>query len=296
MSPRDHLDGLLRQVEAAQRNGLSHITMGQHFLYGDLRWLQPIPTLARIAAELDEHVTLATTVVQVPLYHPVMLAEDLATLDILTRGRLVVGAGAGYREDEFTALGIDYTQRFRMFDEAIGIMKQMWTQDVVSFSGEFWSLDEGRTHIRPWQDPHPPIWIGAMKDHGVRRSARLGDGWPITPETKVPEMVRLLSIYEDERTRIGRPQVKHPLRREIIPAATTDAAYERFEFMAKERLLAYANRQLATRDAGELASEFREVAARRRSSARRTSASPRSRSSRPWCRSTRSWSAPSGRT
>ena len=135
VSPRDHLDGLLRQVEAAQRNGLSHITMGQHFLYGDLRWLQPIPTLARIAAELDEHVTLATTVVQVPLYHPVMLAEDLATLDILTRGRLVVGAGAGYREDEFTALGIDFTQRFRMFDEAIGIMKQMWTQDVVSFSG-----------------------------------------------------------------------------------------------------------------------------------------------------------------
>ena len=260
VSPRDHLDGLLRQVEAAQRNGLSHITMGQHFLYGDLRWLQPIPTLARIAAELDEHVTLATTVVQVPLYHPVMLAEDLATLDILTRGRLVVGAGAGYREDEFTALGIDYTQRFRMFDEAIGIMKQLWTEDVVSFSGEFWSLEEGRTHIRPWQQPHPPIWIGAMKDHGVRRSARLGDGWPITPETKVPDMVRLLSIYEDERARIGRPQVKHPLRREIVPAATTEAAYERFELMAKERLLAYANRQLATRDAGELASEFREVA------------------------------------
>ncbi|WP_028472395.1 LLM class flavin-dependent oxidoreductase [Nocardioides alkalitolerans] len=260
VSPRDHLDGLLRQVEAAQRNGISHITMGQHFLYGDLRWLQPIPTLARIAAELDEHVTLATTVVQVPLYHPVMLAEDLATLDILTRGRLVVGAGAGYREDEFTALGVDFSQRFAMFDEAISIMKQMWTQDTVSFDGRFWSLTEGKTHIRPYQEPHPPIWIGAMKDHGVRRSARLGDGWPITPETRGPEMVRLLSIYEDERERVGRPQVKHPLRREIIPAATTDAAYERFESMAKERLLAYADRQLATRSADELSREFREVA------------------------------------
>ena len=258
--PRDHLDGLLRQVEAAQRNGISHITMGQHFLYGDLRWLQPIPTLARIAAELDEHVTLATTVLQVPLYHPVMLAEDLATLDILSRGRLVVGAGAGYREDEFVALGVDFSQRFRMFEEAIGIMKQMWTQDTVSFQGEYWSLDEGHTHIRPWQQPHPPIWIGAMKDHGVRRSARLGDGWPITPETRGPEMVRLLSIFEDERERIGRPHVRHPLRREIIPAATTEAAYERFESMAKERLLAYANRQLATRDADEIAQQFREVA------------------------------------
>lgn len=260
VSAREHLDRLLRQVEAAQRNGISHITMGQHFLYGDLRWLQPIPTLARIAAELNDDVTLATTVVQVPLYHPVMLAEDLATLDILTRGRLVAGLGAGYREDEFTALGIDFSQRFAMFDEAVTLMKQMWTQDRVTFRGKFWSLEDGRTHIRPWRQPHPPIWIGAMHDRGVRRSARLGDGWPITPETKVPEMRRLLTIYEDERDRLGRPQVKHPLRREIIPAATTEAAFERFEGMAKERLLAYANRQLATRDAGEIARQFREVA------------------------------------
>ncbi len=197
---------------------------------------------------------------QIPLYHPVMLAEDLATLDILARGRFVLGAGAGYREDEFTALGVDFSQRFAMFEESIGIMKQMWTEDVVSFQGKFWSLLEGHTHIQPYQDPHPPIWIGAMKDHGVRRSARLGDGWPITPETRGPEMVRLLSLYEDERTRVGRPQIKHPLRREIIPAATTDAAFARFEFMAKERLLTYANRQLATRSADELSSEFREVA------------------------------------
>ncbi|UMG91206.1 LLM class flavin-dependent oxidoreductase [Nocardioides sp. TF02-7] len=260
VSPRDHLDGLLRQVDAAQRNGVRHITMGQHFLYGDLRWLQPIPTLARIAAELDEDVTLATTVVQVPLYHPVMLAEDLATLDILTRGKLVVGAGAGYREDEFTALGVDFSQRFAMFDEAIALMKSTWTDEVVDFRGKFWTVEDGHPHIRPWQDPHPPIWIGALKDHGVRRSARLGDGWPITPETRLPEMVRLLSIYEDERERLGRPQVKHPLRREIIPAPTTDAAFDRFEKMAKDRLLAYANRQLATRDANEISREFREVA------------------------------------
>ena len=262
VSPREHLDGLLRQVEAVQRNGLTYVTIGHHYLYGDYRWLQPIPTLARLAAELDDHVTLGTAVVQVPLFHPIALAEELATLDILARGRLVVGAGAGYRQDEFTALGVDYAQRFAMFDEAIQIMKLLWTQDVVSFEGKFWSFQDGHTHIRPWQEPHPPLWIGAMKDAGVRRSARLGDGWPVTPETKVPEMVRLMSLYEDERERLGRPHVKHPLRREIIPAATTEAAFDRFESMAKERLLAYAANQLATRDAGELSREFRAVAAK----------------------------------
>ena len=262
VSPRDHLDLLLRQVEAAQRNGLTYITIGHHYLYGDLRWLQPVPTLARLAAELDEHVTLATTIIQAPLYHPVALAEELATLDIMSRGRLVVGVGAGYRSDEFTALGVDFADRFAMLDESVALMKRLWTEDHVTHTGRFWQLEDARPHIQPWQVPHPPLWVGAMGPVGVRRSARLGDGWPVTPETKIPDMVRLLSLYEDERERLGKPQVRHPLRREIVPAATTDAAFERFEYMAKERLVAYAQRQLATRDAGELTSSFREVAAK----------------------------------
>jgi alkanesulfonate monooxygenase SsuD/methylene tetrahydromethanopterin reductase-like flavin-dependent oxidoreductase (luciferase family) len=262
VSPRDHLDQLLRQVEAAQRNGLTYVTIGHHYLYGDLRWLQPVPTLARLAAELDDHVTLATTIIQAPLYHPVALAEELATLDIMTRGRLVVGVGAGYRADEFTALGVDFGERFAMLDESVALMKRLWTEDHVTHTGRFWSLEDARPHIQPWQQPHPALWVGAMGPVGVRRSARLGDGWPVTPETKIPDMVRLLSLYEDERTRLGKPQVRHPLRREIVPGATTDAAFERFEYMAKERLVAYAQRQLATRDAGELTSSFRQVAAK----------------------------------
>jgi alkanesulfonate monooxygenase SsuD/methylene tetrahydromethanopterin reductase-like flavin-dependent oxidoreductase (luciferase family) len=75
-------------------------------------------------------------------------------------------------------------------------------------------------------------------------------------------MVRLMALYEDERERLGRPQVRHPLRREIIPGRSTDEAFGRFEAMAKERLLAYAANQLATRDAGELSREFRAVAAK----------------------------------
>jgi alkanesulfonate monooxygenase SsuD/methylene tetrahydromethanopterin reductase-like flavin-dependent oxidoreductase (luciferase family) len=259
LSPRDHLDGLLRQVEAAQRNGLTYITIGQHFVYGDLRWLQPVPTLARLSAELGPEVRLATTIIEAPLYHPVALAEELATLDIMTSGRLIVGAGAGYRAAEFEAFGIDFAQRFAMMDESIALIKRLWSEDEVTHHGRFWTLDAVRPHIQPWQRPLP-MWIGAMKDQGVRRSARLGDGWPVTPETKIPEMVRLLSVYEDERERIGRVQVRHPLRREIIPAATTDAAYDRFEAMAKQRLLAYAQRSLATRDAGEISAQFRELA------------------------------------
>jgi alkanesulfonate monooxygenase SsuD/methylene tetrahydromethanopterin reductase-like flavin-dependent oxidoreductase (luciferase family) len=262
LSPREHLDSLLRQVEAAQRNGITYVTIGQHYLYGDLRWLQPVPTLARLAAELDAHVTLATTIIQVPLYHPVALAEELATLDIMTGGRLVIGAGAGYRADEFTAFGIDFALRFKMFDESVALMKRLWTEPSVTFAGRFWSLEDARPHIQPWQQPHPPLWIGAMSEHGVKRAARLGDAWVVTPETKLPDLVRLLSVYEDERDRLGRPQACHPLRREIVPGRTTDEAYARFEAMAKDRLIAYAQRSLATRDEAEIAASFREVAAK----------------------------------
>ncbi|MEZ7237234.1 LLM class flavin-dependent oxidoreductase [Rhodococcus sp. GXMU-t2271] len=263
LSPREHLDGLLRQVEAAQRNGVRYIVMGHHYIYGNLRWLQPIPTLARIAAELDPGVKIGTMVVQVPLFHPVALAEELATLDILTRGNLIVGAGAGYRREEFTAFGVDFDQRFAMMDEALQIVRMMWTQDEVDFHGKFWRLDGVKTHIRPWQDPHPPIWIGALRDSGVRRSARLGDAWPVTPETQTEDMHRMFGVYAAARRRHGRPPVaRHPLRREIVPGATTEEAFRRFEFMARDRLLAYAQRELATRDAGALTDRFRQVAAK----------------------------------
>src|SRR3954452_16618922 len=122
VSPREHMRGLLRQVEAAQRNGFTLLTLGQHFAYPDVRWLQPIPTLARISANLEPDVRIATTVVIVPLYHPIQLAEDLATLDVVSDGRLVAGVGLGYRAEEFSFLGLDIRERAARFEEALEVM------------------------------------------------------------------------------------------------------------------------------------------------------------------------------
>ena len=99
-----------------------------------------------------------------------------------------------------------------------------------------------------------------MSATGVRRAARLGDAWVVTPETKLPDLVKLLQVYEGERDRLGLPQVRHPLRHEIVPGRTTEEALERFETMAKARLIAYAQRSLATRDAGAIAADFRALA------------------------------------
>ena len=90
VSPSQQFRDVLRIVEAAQANDFTYIAIGQHFLYGDLRWLQPVPLLARLAAEVEPHVRLVTQILIAPLYHPVMLAEELATLDVVTEGRLII--------------------------------------------------------------------------------------------------------------------------------------------------------------------------------------------------------------
>ena len=108
VTPSQQFKDILRIVEAAQNEGFNHIAIGQHFLYGDLRWLQPVPLLARLAAECDPGTRLVTNIVVAPLYHPVILAEEIATLDVVTEGRFVFGAGLGYKADEFGYLGIPF--------------------------------------------------------------------------------------------------------------------------------------------------------------------------------------------
>jgi alkanesulfonate monooxygenase SsuD/methylene tetrahydromethanopterin reductase-like flavin-dependent oxidoreductase (luciferase family) len=230
----EHLDSVLRQADAAQRAGMSYVMIGQHFLFPGSRWLQPVPLLARLAAELDPHVKLATSVMLAPLYHPVLLAEELATLDIVSGGRLVVGLGTGYMPEEFEAFGIPFAERVPRFEECIALLEALWTRDTVTFEGRFWQLREAPVHLRPVQQPRPPLWIGAMKSPGVRRAARLGDGWLITPTATPEEVVSLVGLFAQERAALGKPLLPQPLRREIVVGADAADAAARAARMGRE--------------------------------------------------------------
>ena len=253
VSPKEHLDHLLSQVEAAQRAGVRYITIGQHFLYGDHRWLQPIPTLARLAAEVSADTRLVTTVVLLPLYHPVALAEDLATLDIVSAGRLIVGVGLGYRTVEYRNLGIPFDERVPRFTEGLELVKRLWTEDHVEHHGRFFDVD-GSPHIQPWQRPHPPVWVGAQVAAGVRRSARLGDAWPIGPNATPDDVERLLDVYTAERAAHGLPVGLQPIRRDVAFGSDRENAFDGFLDRAKVRFEAYAaneHRAIGTRGSVE---------------------------------------------
>jgi alkanesulfonate monooxygenase SsuD/methylene tetrahydromethanopterin reductase-like flavin-dependent oxidoreductase (luciferase family) len=225
---RDHFDSILRQVEAAQRAGMSYILMGQHFMFEGSRWLQPVPVLARLAGELDEHVRLVTQIMIAPLYHPVLLAEELATLDVVCGGRICVGLGLGYIPREYEVLGVPFSERGRRLNEIIEILKLMWTSDRVSYQGRFYSLDDIPVHIRPLQRPHPPIWVGAGSPAGIERAARLGDAWPITPQVAPQDLPAQVGRFLDAREKAGRPRSgRQPLRREIMIGKDREAALRR---------------------------------------------------------------------
>jgi probable F420-dependent oxidoreductase len=135
-------------------------------------------TLMSFIAGITETARLVTSVMILPHRNPLATAKILATIDVLSKGRVTVGVGVGWMREEFEALGApDFDQRGAASNEYIEIFKKCWTQDPVSHDGEFYSFKELRCMPQPVQDPHPPIWIGGHSRAALRRVAKYGDGW-----------------------------------------------------------------------------------------------------------------------
>jgi len=256
VTPSQQFKDVLRIVEKAQECGFNHIAIGQHFLYGELRWLQPVPLLARLAAECDPGTRLVTQIMIAPLYHPVMLAEEIATLDVVTEGRLVFGAGLGYRAEEFDYLGVPFKQRAGRFDESLELMKKLWTQETVDHHGKYWTLEDVHPHLFPVQQPHPPIWIGAHAIPGVERCAKYGDAYACPPETPKHEVAERYAIVRDGFAARGKEFGPQPLRRNCLVADTREEAMVEYARVAQGRYLTYAAKGLDVMDAKDLENEF----------------------------------------
>ena len=254
--PAQQFQDVRRIVEAAQANGFNHIAIGQHFLYGELRWLQPVPLLARLAADCDPGTRLVTQIMIAPLYHPVMLAEEIATLDVVTEGRLIFGAGLGYRPEEFDYLDVPYKQRAGRFDESLELMKKLWTQETVDHHGKYWTLEDVHPHLFPVQQPHPPIWIGAHAIPGVQRAAKYGDAYACPPETPKHEVAERYAIVRDGFAARGKEFGPQPLRRNVLVADTREEAMVEYARVAQGRYLTYANKGLDVMNKAELETEF----------------------------------------
>jgi len=253
--PQQQFKDVVRIAHAAQDAGFTYIVIGQHFLYGDLRWLQPVPLLARLAAEVNPDVKLATQIMIAPLYHPVMLAEELATLDVVTEGRLIAGLGLGYRAEEFDYLGIPFKERAGRMNETLELLRMLWTQDEVTFHGKYFTLENVKPHLKPVQDPLP-LWVGAHSLPGAIRAGKFGDGYACPPETPVDEVRERYRVVAEGFAERGKTFTPQPLRRNIMVADTKDEALLEFARVAQGRYLTYLEKGLDVMANADLKNEF----------------------------------------
>lgn len=185
-------------AQAADRLGYGVISVSDHLLVprqispnypysdtGEFAWsadgstdcMEQFTLLSWLAA-VTERVRLLTSVIVVPHRNPVFMAKSLATTDVLSEGRVIVGIGTGWMREEFEGLNLpDFDARGRVTDEYVTIMKKLWTRHWASHDGEFFRFADVAADPKPRQQPHPPIWVGGESMAALRRTAALADGW-----------------------------------------------------------------------------------------------------------------------
>jgi probable F420-dependent oxidoreductase len=149
--------------------------------------MEQLTVLAFLAGQ-TQRIRLVTSVIIVPHRNPLVAAKALATLDVLSKGRLVVGVGVGWMREEFEALGLPpFEERGAVTDEYIRAFKELWTSDDPSFEGKYCRFSNISFLPKPVQKPHPPIWVGGESRRALRRTAELGNGWyPISVNPQFP--------------------------------------------------------------------------------------------------------------
>ena len=165
-------------------------------------------TLLAAASQKTERITLGTAVMVLPYRHPISLAKSAATVDALSKGRLVLGLGVGSNRREFDAMGLDIHRRGRMTDEKLALLRRLLSGERVTRQGEFHHLEDVSVGPRSARRPHPPIWLGplwkdGMVEAALRRTGRLGDGFipSSVPASRYAEVREKVRIYAEKAGR-----------------------------------------------------------------------------------------------
>ena len=183
---------VFRVATRAEELGFDSLWVSEHVFnvsyvfdrISDGPYYDPLCILSYVAA-ITSKIRLGTSVLVLPYHNPIRLAKTAATLDVMSKGRLILGVGVGVIEEELNAMGITFAERGAISDEAIGIMTELWTQEKPSYQGRYHSFSDMVFSPKPLQKPHIPILIGGNSRSAIRRAVRAGNGWH--PSSQSPE-------------------------------------------------------------------------------------------------------------
>lgn len=218
VSPRYYPD----VARAAEENGFESIWMPEHmvmpvnipptYLYSESGYPPIVPetplydpwVMLGGIATATRTLRLATNVYILPLRHPVTTARSVVSLDRLSGGRVTLGIGVGWLEEEFDVMGQSFHDRGRRADEIIGILRRLWTDEVIDHEGEHYRFGPVKFEPKPLQKPGIPIEVGGTTPAALRRAGRLGDGWIETGEKDVADLAAKLEVIRRHREEAGR--------------------------------------------------------------------------------------------
>lgn len=241
------VDAMITIAKAAEAAGLESVWTGEHVVLPDPRvppspsdpqtpFLDPAVALSHIAAHTSR-IRLGTGVIILPQRNPVVLAKELASVDVVSKGRLIFGLGTGYLEPEFRALGAPFEDRGDVTDEAINAIKAFWTMEKPAYKGRFFSFGGIDAQPRPVQKPHPPIVVGGMSRLGVLRAARFGNGWYgfLTDIDATAERIGWLQVFNANGVR---PSELGEIEISVTPPKSlTREVVDRYEAIGVHRLI-----------------------------------------------------------
>ncbi len=201
---------ILEQIVWAEDRGFEYVWLSEHHFSDDGYSPSMFPIAAAIGARTKK-IRIGTSLVLLPLHHPVRIAEDGATVDVISGGRFELGAGIGYRVEEFAAFDIPVSERGGRTSESLEIIRRLWEGETLSFKGRYYNIEGARVTPEPIQKPRPPLWAGGFTAPGIKRAARLADGYAgIAPNSTQPsyelfmsEWQRLGKAVEEKRTAGG---------------------------------------------------------------------------------------------
>jgi alkanesulfonate monooxygenase SsuD/methylene tetrahydromethanopterin reductase-like flavin-dependent oxidoreductase (luciferase family) len=194
----------IRYVIGAEELGFSSVFLVEHHFTGFGQVSASLNLLSYLAARTST-IRLGTAVVVLPWHNPVLVAEEAATLDLLSNGRLDFGVGKGYRPYEFSGFCIKQDEATARFDEAIDVIRKAWTsKGRFSYEGRWWRYDNIVVEPAPIQQPHPPFWMGAGSPESIRRAAREGYNLLLDQIAPVDVIIDRVRVFREECEAVGR--------------------------------------------------------------------------------------------
>jgi probable F420-dependent oxidoreductase len=211
----------LDDAKVAEELGYDTVWLTEHHFAED-GYSPSLMTIAGAVAASTRRVRIGTFLLLLPLHNAVRVAEDAATVDVISRGRLDLGVGKGYAKHEFVGYGIPRGERASRFEEGIEVLRGIWTQDPFSFEGKHYRLRDIRLTPKPVQQPHPPLWVGALGPKAVERAARLGCHFLGVGDT---------AAFDEALGRYGRKPADHQVAQLVWVhmAPTRDQAWDEAE-------------------------------------------------------------------